>query len=750
MARNIFNRDKNDHSRVNFTNARTRYNRAKKKAQQKYKINEGHRISNLAKVKPREFWKTIKKSVKKTNTKSDSLTTEELQNHFENMFGESLPSDENIESEFTQTLIDEELDAEFTQAELHSAIFSQKNNKSPGTDNISSEILKAAYDHISPFLLKLYNKMYSTGEYPRSWGEGIITPIFKKGDVNDAQNYRGVTLINVIAKVYSQLLLNRLTNWSKKHEKINKNQFGFQQGKSITDCIFILHAIISKVLHSGQKLYCVFIDYEKCFDKIDRSLLWQKLLLQNVSCKLVKAIKSMYTTVKLCVRFKSCFSQAFDSYIGLKQGDPSSPLLFMLFVNDIIENINADLQDVFTINELKLFFILYADDQVVFAKSPQALQSLLTDIENYCRLCGLTINISKTKAMIFEKGRRSHHDFYIYNTAIEVVDSFKYLGITLFKNGNWYRSQKFIAQHASFALHNLFCLLKTVELPISQKCKLFDSLVGSILNFGSEIWGMHDATDVERIHTKFLRYVLGVKKSTNLAALYGELGRVPLSVFRKVIMLKYWIKILKQPDSSLVKLTYFMLKEDADANISYNGKNWSFQIKQILQTHGFEYIWDNQSEVEIPFCAIRQRIFDIFKQNWYSNINNSARLQSYCIFKHNFELENYLSLKLDKKYKIALSRFRTSSHDLNIEIGRYDNMPRHQRICRNCSMNKIESEFHFLLVCPKYRELRQKYFKQYYCSWPSLHKFESLMSSTSNKVLCNLGKFIYFANKTRI
>ena len=143
-----------------------------------------------------------------------------------------------------------------------------------------------------------------------------------------------------------------------------------------------------------------------------------------------------------------------------------------------------------------------------------------------------------------------------------------------------------------------------------------------ILNFGSEIWGMHDATDVERIHTKFLRYVLGVKKSTNLAALYGELGRVPLSVFRKVIMLKYWIKILKQPDSSLVKLTYFMLKEDADANISYNGKNLSFQIKQILQTHGFEYIWDNQSEVEIPFCAIRQRIFDIFKQNWYSNINN--------------------------------------------------------------------------------------------------------------------------------
>ena len=193
----------------------------------------------------------------------------------------------------------------------------------------------------------------------------------------------------------------------------------------------------------------------------------------------------MYTTVKLCIRYKSSFSQFFSSHIGLKQGDPSSPLLFMLFVNDIVNNINADLNGVFTINELKLFLILFADDQVVFAKSPQALQSMLNDIENYCETWRLKINTSKTKAMIFEKGRRTHYDFYIYNTVIDVVDSFKYLGITLFKNGNWYRSQKTIAQHASFALYNLFTVFKDIQLPVSQKCKLFDSLVGSILNFGA-------------------------------------------------------------------------------------------------------------------------------------------------------------------------------------------------------------------------------------------------------------------------
>ena len=204
--------------------------------------------------------------------------------------------------------------------------------------------------------------------------------------------------------------------------------------------------------------------------------------------------------------------------------------------------------------------ILFADDQVLFATSPETLQSLLTDLENYCQLWGLKINTNKTKAMIFEKGERTHHDFYIYNIVLELVDSFKYLGITLFKNGNWYRTHKCISQHASFALFNFFTNFKNIDLPISQKMKLFDTLVSPILNFGSELWEMHKATDIELVHTKFLRYILGVKKSTNLSALYGELARIPLSVYRKINMIKYLVKILQQNDSSLLKKVYVMLK----------------------------------------------------------------------------------------------------------------------------------------------------------------------------------------------
>ena len=120
--------------------------------------------------------------------------------------------------------------------------------------------------------------------------KGSLFLFSKGGDHDNASNYRGITLNNILAKIYSQILLNRLTKWSEKHEKISQNQFGFQKGKSTVDCIFVLYSIISKVLHSGKKLYYCFLDNQKAFDLISRPLLWHKLLLENVSHKVVNDV----------------------------------------------------------------------------------------------------------------------------------------------------------------------------------------------------------------------------------------------------------------------------------------------------------------------------------------------------------------------------------------------------------------------------------------------------------------------------
>lgn len=229
-----------------------------------------------------------------------------------------------------------------------------------------------------------------------------------------------------------------------------------KKGKSTVDCIFSFYSIISKTLHAGEKLYCVFIDYEKAFDKIDRTFLWQKLISENVSSKLVQAISSMYLIVKSCIRYQSFKSDFFSSHIGLKQGDPSSPLLFMLFINDIIQNVNSDFDNIFTIDELQIFMLLYADDAVVFARSPEVLQCILNDIESYCTTWGLSKNALTRKAMIFEKRRQTSFDFYLNNTKLHTVTSLKYLGNRFFENGNLFRAKKGITEHASYSLEILF------------------------------------------------------------------------------------------------------------------------------------------------------------------------------------------------------------------------------------------------------------------------------------------------------
>ncbi len=543
--------------------------------------------------------------------------------------------------------------------------------------------------------------------------------------------------------------MNRLKEWSNNNKKITPNQFGFQKGKSISDCIFILQSIITKTLNEKEKLYCVFIDYQQFFDRIDHEFLWHKLMKEKVSNHFIESLKAMYNAVKLCVKFNAELSPFFSYNTGVKQGDPSSPLLAMFFLNDLIDNITSERPEIITLENIRLFLILYADDMILFAKSPECLQLMLNEVENYCNLWGLKINVSKTKAMVFENGRSRSIDLSIYNTKIEFVNSFKYLDVVLFNNGNFLRTQKILAQHASFSLHKLFQIFEQFEFPVSQKVKLFDILVGPILHYCAEIWGSHPGTDVEFIHTKFIRYILGVKKSTSTAALYGELERVPLSVHRKYIMIKYWKKIITLPESSPVKKIYYLLKTDDLNNKTYKNKNWATQIKSIFNEIGLSSIWISEEIDDNCLTLVRQRIYDQYFQKWYSDINNSSKLTTYSKFKHTITREKYLDVVKENYLKRSLAQLRTSSHQLAIETGRYSNTPQNKRLCNFCNMNAVESEYHFLLVCPKYKDLRKKFFKAYFCRWPTVNKFIALINSESKIVLNNLAKFIFFANKVR-
>ena len=274
----------------------------------------------------------------------------------------------------------------------------------------------------------------------------------------------------------------------------------------------------------------------------------------------------MYNTVKSSIRYQNLKTDPIHSFVGVKQGDPASSLLCLFYLNDVLDDVNSRLDGIINTDGINIFLLLFADDAALLPHDPVSLQSLLNDLETYSNKNKLRLNVAKTKIMIFEKGRHTNYDFFLYNTPIEVVKSFKYLGVFFYKNGNWNRTQKRLAQHASMALHNLFIIFNQTELPFQQKLQLFDSLVSSILNYSSKVWGTHVAPDIELIHTKFCRKILNVKQSTNRDALFGELGRVPMYIHRKITMIKYWIKILNQNENSLLHKTYIMLKNDVLMN----------------------------------------------------------------------------------------------------------------------------------------------------------------------------------------
>ena len=141
-----------------------------------------------------------------------------------------------------------------------------------------------------------------------------------------------------------------------------------------------------------------------------------------------------------------------------------------------------------------------------------------------------------------------------------------------------------------------------------------------------------------------------------------------------------------------------------------NGNCWSQKINTRLTLDhlgltNLRYVTDRP----INFDTIKTRLRDQFIQEWNVSINNSFELSLYCGFKQKFEFEAYLELLKIPKWLTTFLRFRLNSHDLEIETGRYGNVPRNKNLCNVCRTNLIENEYHFLLCYPKYADLRRKY-----------------------------------------
>lgn len=635
----------------------------------------------------------------------------------------------------------DELDRRITIEEILTAVKGLQTGKAMGNDFIMNEYLIAGIDILSGHICDMFNAILDSGYFPEKWTEGVIIPLHKKGDANNVNNYRGITLVSCLSKLFTSVLNKRIVNFCETNNVISDAQFGFRKGRSTVDALFTLTNIVQNYLFNNKRLYCVYVDLCKCFDTIYRNALWMKLYKAGIQGKILRIIKDMYQKVKSCVRNGNSYTDYFEYAVGLRQGEIMSPILFSLFVEDLELFLQDNTNSGLLIDDIVLMLLLFADDMVIFGKSPQELQTNLNMLHEYCKIWGLKVNTTKTKIMVFRKrGGLLRNESWTYNGVnIDVVNDFNYLGTVFNYTGNFTLNQTYLSGKALQSLNVLLVNCTKLNLKPKLLCQLFDAFVGSILNYSSEIWGFTKSKELERIHLKFCKRILNVRVTSCSTGVYGELGRYPLYISRYIRIIKYWFKLLNTDN---IILTSVYNRSVSDMN---NGaRNWVSQLKDMLCNYGFAYIWEDPYYVNVNtfICLFKQRIIDCFIQGWFVSKDTSGVLVLYNSCKLRFEYEPYLDI-IPYNLRYLISKLRISAHSLRIHTGRYgqNRIPQNERYCLCCNTRDLEDEYHFILVCPCYIHLRSIFIKKYYFVRPNMVKFIELLQSSNRNILLKLALY---------
>jgi hypothetical protein len=209
-----------------------------------------------------------------------------------------------------------------------------------------------------PLFVKLFNVILESGFIPEKWTIGIIKRLYKsKGDINNPDNYRGITILSCFAKCFTTLVNNRLQGYINDVGYVGPEQVGFKKGCSTIDHIFVLNALIELYLSKKKRIYAGFIDYKKAFDSVKRVELWRKLLSCNVNGKLFNVIYNLYGNAKSCVSKEGKLSDFFSCSVGVRQGENLSPLLFAIFLHDLEDFLSLSFEGLPHVHNLASEFV---------------------------------------------------------------------------------------------------------------------------------------------------------------------------------------------------------------------------------------------------------------------------------------------------------------------------------------------------------------------------------------------------------
>ena len=389
---------------------------------------------------------------------------------------------------------------------------------------------------------------------------------------------------------------------------------------------------------------------------------------------------------------------------GVKQGCILSPLLFNIFLSDIVDQIVTENCRPLQIDESQNSCLLWADDVVLMSQSEEGLRNMFSALSLYIVENKMAINVKKTKCMIFNKtGQFKRRSYPLQNGNIETTKTYKYLGFIFTPSGEISSGLRDLKERATRAYQKLKHKMGAYfRLHPLTTISLFDSLVKPILLYSSDFWGclkMPKNNPIENTYMAFCKTLLGVQKHTSNIGTLLELGAVPIMFYGIKNCLKNWYRIHKKNEANSLVLDIHRMALE-------HGLPWHVLTKHTLDSIGI----GSEDDIENIQKTVFEKLKDGFIRESIAKINSDqSKLRTYAKLKTVIGFEDYLKSIENIMDRTAITKIRLSNHELSIEKGRHQGLGINERLCPFCE-NEIETEQHFLIRCEKFKPHRAKFF----------------------------------------
>ena len=521
---------------------------------------------------PKKFYAFINRRLK-TRCKVGPIKEEGIVHYKDEKVGSLLKSQfasvytvENLEDmpePTTRTLLTEPLtDIKVEYSTVLKILKSLNPNKSTGPDGITSRIIKETAEIAAPIITELIQKSISTGEIPDDWKEAIITPILKKAPKEDKRNHRPISLTSIICKVCETILKEKIIEHMEINDLFSSSQHGGLRNRGIVSQLLEALENWTDNLDHGVQTDVLYFDFEKAFDRIPHQRLLKKLNSYGIRGNVLNWIKNYLDNRTQKVRLNETLSDPFPVTSGAPQGTVLGCLLFLIYINDLPDVINATAK--IFVDDLKIYKAIRSPaDQ-------DDLQDSCTAIDAWQDTWQLPLNYSKIEHLTINK--QIDHTYTIHGVPIKKVDKVKDLGVTINHDLKQKEHIDNITKKAQGILYQINWSFKYID--TFSKINLYKSYVRPHLESACPTWNPYydnDIQSLERIQQRATR--TGFLQDLPYPTRLKRLGLTTL-LYRRI---RYDIIFLWKIKDSPQQLRHLNLTFDSSSRTRSNTK----KIKRI-------------------------------------------------------------------------------------------------------------------------------------------------------------------------